>query len=54
TFSPSLSCGIGLGYVETGPDKIGSEIMLKGERLEIKARICKKPFYKQGTARSGK
>ncbi|NQT89904.1 MAG: glycine cleavage system aminomethyltransferase GcvT [Candidatus Omnitrophica bacterium] len=54
TFSPSLSCGIGMGYVEADFDKIGTEITLKGEKSEIKAKICKRPFYKQGTARSDK
>lgn len=51
-FSPSLSCGIGIGYVENGYDKIGSKIILKGEKAEIAATITDKPFYKKGTAKS--
>lgn len=51
TFSPSLSCGIGMGYVENGYERIGSKIVLKGEKAEIAATITDKPFYKDGTAK---
>ncbi|MBU1998200.1 MAG: glycine cleavage system protein T, partial [Candidatus Omnitrophica bacterium] len=50
SFSPSLSCGIGMGYVtlETG---IGGKILLKEGNIEIEATTTERPFYKQGTAR---
>jgi len=52
TFAPSLSCGIGLGYVAVAHAKIGEEILIKAASAsEISAVICDKPFYKNGTAR---
>jgi aminomethyltransferase len=52
SFSPSLSCGIGMGYVETGFEKAGSKIIIKDERVEIPAAITDKPFYKKGSLKS--
>lgn len=51
SFSPSLSCGIGMGYAENGYGQIGSKIILKGEKAQISATITDKPFYKNGTAK---
>ena len=51
SFSPSLSCGIGLGYVESVYAKIGEDILIKNGNTEITAAICDKPFYTKGTAR---
>jgi len=51
SFSPSLSCGIGIGYVENGYDWLGQKIVIQGERSELEAEITDKPFYKEGTAR---
>ena len=50
SFSPSLSCGIGMGYVNT-PCSAGAEVMLKDNNVEISALVTKGPFYKKGTAK---
>lgn len=50
SFSPSLSCGIGMGYV-TVPCPAGTAIVLKDQGIEIAATVTEKPFYKHGTAR---
>lgn len=51
SFSPSMECGIGMGYVEPKYSGYGKEIVIKSENVEIKAKITDRPFYKQGTAR---
>lgn len=50
TFSPSLSCGIGMGYVNT-PCPVGAKITLKENDIDIPAIVTEKPFYKNGTAK---
>jgi aminomethyltransferase len=50
SFSPSLSCGIGMGYTDPAC-AFGSRIMLKSGDVEIAATVTKGPFYKKGTAR---
>lgn len=50
SFSPSVSCGIGMGYVDT-PCPIGTKIMLKEGNIEIMATVTKGPFYKNGSAK---
>ncbi len=49
SFSPSLSCGIGTGYVKE-PLKKGDKIVLCEGAIEINATLTDKPFYKHGTA----
>lgn len=51
TFSPSLSCGIGMGYIDPDYYKIGSEIAIREGRIEIGAIITNRPFYKRGSLR---
>ncbi len=51
SFSPSLSCGIGMGYVKKGANIDGNQILLIEGNVEIEAQITKRPFYKSGTAR---
>lgn len=51
SFSPSLSCGIGMGYIDNRFTIAGTRLMLKDGNVEIEAEITKKPFYKNGTAR---
>jgi aminomethyltransferase len=51
SFSPSLSCGIGMGYVASGAAKPGGDIVLVGDNVEIEGSFVEKPFYKNGTAR---
>jgi aminomethyltransferase len=49
SFSPSLSCGIGLGYVDISYAKSGENILIKGGPIEIEAIITEKPFYKKSS-----
>ncbi len=51
SFSPSLSSGIGMGYIESGFNTAGTQLLLKDGNVEIEAEITKRPFYKKGTAR---
>ncbi|MHB8154648.1 MAG: glycine cleavage system aminomethyltransferase GcvT [Candidatus Omnitrophota bacterium] len=44
SFSPSLSVGIGMGYV-AGNFDIGAQLMVKEAGTEIPVRVVKKPFY---------
>jgi aminomethyltransferase len=50
SFAPSLSCGIGMGYVNT-PCPVGTEIVLKENDVEIPAVVTTAPFYKSGGAK---
>ncbi|MCK4858979.1 MAG: glycine cleavage system aminomethyltransferase GcvT [Candidatus Omnitrophica bacterium] len=54
SFSPSLSCGIGMGYIDLENNKIGANIVLKQDDVQIEATIVNKPFYKQGSVNSHK
>lgn len=51
TFSPSLSRGIAMGYIERRYNKEGQLVVLSSGKAEINAIITDKPFYKQGSAR---
>jgi len=46
TQSPTLSKGIGLGYVPTAHSKVGSEIFVKVRDRLLKAQVVKLPFVK--------
>ena len=46
TMSPSLSKGIGLGYVKTDLAKVDTEIYIKVRNKSIPAKVVKLPFYK--------
>ena len=48
TQSPTLSKGIGLGYVPTTSAKVGSEIFVKVRDRLLKAQVVKLPFVKPG------
>ena len=48
TQSPTLSKGIGLGYVPTAYSKTGSEIFVKIREKLLKAQVVKLPFVKAG------
>lgn len=47
TQSPSLSKGIGLGYVDTSFAVVGEEIYISVRNKQLKAQIVKLPFYKR-------
>ena len=51
TFSPSLACGIGMGYVEIDYCELGMKVFIKENKIEIEATITKRPFYKEGSLR---
>jgi aminomethyltransferase len=51
TFSPSLSQGIGMGYLPPELSEPGTKILLRRDNVEIPAVVAEKPLYKQGTAR---
>ncbi len=46
TMSPSLSKGIGLGYVSKELSKVDTEIFIQIRKAQVKATIVKLPFYK--------
>jgi len=48
TMSPSMSKGIGMGYVEFGNHKSGTEILIAVRNRKLKATIVKMPIYKKG------
>lgn len=50
SFAPSLSRGIGMGYVDAGCP-VGTAIVLRDGSTEIPATVSGHPFYKDGTAR---
>lgn len=52
SFSPSLSCGIGLGYIDVNHAKLGENILIQNGSTEIEATITEKPFYKKSSLRS--
>ncbi|MFA5199797.1 MAG: glycine cleavage system aminomethyltransferase GcvT [Candidatus Omnitrophota bacterium] len=43
SFSPSLSAGIGMGYV-SGDYPVGSRLLIKDNSIEIPVKVVKKPF----------
>ncbi len=47
TMSPSLNIGVGLGYVESGMHKSGTEIYIKIRNKMVKAEISRPPFVTQ-------
>jgi aminomethyltransferase len=50
-FSPALSAGIGMGYVQSEFAKIGTKLQIVHDAIIIDAEIVKLPFYEKGTAR---
>lgn len=46
TMSPSLKKGIGMGYVNTGHTKFGSQIYIKVRNKSLPAVVVKLPFYR--------
>jgi aminomethyltransferase len=52
SFSPSLGVGIGMGYADCEIPS-GEEITLSENSIVINAKTRRKPFYKNGSAKSG-
>jgi aminomethyltransferase len=51
SFSPSLGSAIALGYIDLEQAKIDNEVLIKDDKIEIKAKVTKRPFYTNGTFR---
>jgi aminomethyltransferase len=51
TFSPSLSCGIGMGYIKQEYNNIAESIIIKSNNMSLEAEITQKPFFKKGSAK---
>ena len=49
TMSPSMGIGIGLGYVKTGLDRPGSEILIGIRDKHLKAMVVPLPLFKKLT-----
>lgn len=52
SFSPTLRCGIGMGYVEDGYKKVGTKLILEDDKVKINATVTEKPFYKEGSVKN--
>ncbi len=52
SFSPSLGCGIGMGYA-AGEIHPGESVTLGDNSVSINAKITQRPFYRNGSAKSG-
>ncbi|MCX5665715.1 MAG: glycine cleavage system aminomethyltransferase GcvT [Candidatus Omnitrophica bacterium] len=50
SFSPSLGCGIGMGYVFKEV-ALGSQVLLSEGAVSISAKVVDKPFYNNGSAK---
>lgn len=48
TMSPSMKKPIGMGYINVGHAKFGSEVFIKIRNKLLKAEVVKLPFYKEG------
>jgi aminomethyltransferase len=46
TMAPSLSKGIGMGYVTTENSAVDSEIFIRIRKKDVAAKVVKMPFYK--------
>jgi aminomethyltransferase len=50
-FSPSLSKGIGTGYVPVEHARVGTELFVLIRNRTVPAEVVKPPFYKEGSRR---
>ena len=51
-FSPMLSLGIGLGYVQPEAAALGTKLVIRHERVEMEAEVVELPFYAGGSLRA--
>ncbi|MDD5613599.1 MAG: glycine cleavage system aminomethyltransferase GcvT [Candidatus Omnitrophica bacterium] len=51
SFSPSLNCGIALGYVDCRFRSPGTAVEIINDKIKIEAKIVEAPFYKKGTVK---
>ncbi|MDP8216220.1 MAG: glycine cleavage system aminomethyltransferase GcvT [Candidatus Kaelpia imicola] len=49
SFSPSLGSGIALGYINPEYSRVGLEVIIKSNNIQIEAKIVKRPIYAEGT-----
>jgi len=50
-FSPTFSCGIGMGYVQPGAASPGTSLVIRHENVTINAVVTEMPLYKAGSLR---
>ncbi|MCM8812516.1 MAG: glycine cleavage system aminomethyltransferase GcvT [Candidatus Omnitrophica bacterium] len=52
SFSPSLVCAIGMGYVRPAESQNGTRLSCREGAVDIEVTVCPRPFYQRGTARA--
>lgn len=52
SYSPSLQCGIAMGYVRESHAAYGTELLIRTERGELKGKISETPFYTKASGRA--
>ena len=50
-YSPSLGLSIGMGYIPTKLAEVGTELVIRGPRVELNVTVAKKPLYTEGSCR---
>ena len=51
-FSPMLSCGIGLGFVNPEAAALGTRLVVRHDKVEMEAEVVELPFYGGGSLRA--
>jgi len=51
-FSPSLKVSVGMGYVDMAFCRLGQELVVDTDRVELPVVVCEKPLYAGGTCRA--
>lgn len=51
SYSPSLQCGIAMGYLISSHAVDGKQVLVKTERGELEGKVTETPFYKKATGR---
>jgi len=51
-FSPMLGCGIGIGFVKPGIEKIGTPLTIRHDNVTMEATVVELPFYTGGSVRA--
>jgi len=51
-FSPTLGCGIGLGYVSPEAASTGTSLVIRHDRVELQGVVVELPFYREGSLRA--
>jgi aminomethyltransferase len=51
TFSPSLQKPIGMGYVESGLESVGTSLDVVAGPTRLVAKVVQRPFWTRGSRR---